>query len=408
MQTHKRKIFLLTIFTLIILVFNQCLDEQKVGPDPRGPGYADAGKCMNCHREIYTSYLHTSHASTSSAASKSSILGSFAHDSNSFSYRADLKIIMEQNDSGFYQVSYLNHVKQKVRRFDIVTGSGRKGQSYLYWQKDNIFQLPVSYDVAGKNWVNSPGFPSDNVQFTRGISIGCFECHSSYIKKTASEATGRFERDHFKRGSIIYGIDCQRCHGAAQAHVNFHEDHPLEKEARYIVAVKSLGRQAQLDMCAVCHSGARKSIKASFDYKPGSKLSEYLPPDTSVVNPAEIDVHGKQYQSLNASQCFRKSSMLTCNTCHNTHVTERGNMKLFSSQCMSCHSTVKHANLNVSETVRANLINNCIDCHMPAKPSKLITMLPKEGGENVAALVRTHFIAIYPEATLKFSTENKR
>jgi hypothetical protein len=47
------------------------------------------------------------------------------------------------------------------------------------------------------------------------------------------------------------------------------------------------------------------------------------------------------------------------------------------------------------------LINNCIDCHMPARASGAITMLTQQQKDPVADLVRSHYITIYPEETKK-------
>jgi hypothetical protein len=402
LKTHKLKIFTLSFLSVFILIFNKCVNEQKKDVDFRGAAYAGAQHCRGCHKEIYESYLHTAHSLTSSVPSAQTIKGSFASDSNSFYYRADLRVEMQQHDTGFYQVAYLNNTKRKAARFDIVTGSGRKGQSYLYWHNDNIFQLPVSYYVPEKKWVNSPNFPPHNVQFTRNIPVGCFECHSSYIEKTASKPVGAYLVDHFRKGTIIYGIDCERCHGPAAAHVNFHEKHPLEKTARYIINIADLTRQQKLDMCSICHSGARQTIQSTFNFKPGEKLTDYLYPDTWMPDSTSIDVHGNQYQLLTASKCFQKSAALTCGSCHNTHREERNSMKVFSMRCVSCHTSSNHDSVEMPEVIRAGIVNNCIDCHMPARPSTVITMEAENQDAPIPALVRTHYIAIYKEATQKY------
>ncbi len=309
---------------------------------------------------------------------------------------------MEQRDSGFYQVAYIDNVEKQAARFDIVVGSGRKGQSYLYLFGENIFQLPVSYYVPGKSWVNSPNYPPKNVLFNRNIPVGCFECHSSYVKKTAAKPVGDDLIDYFDKNQLVYGIDCERCHGPAAKHVNFHENNPQEKQPKFIATFSNLARQQKLDMCASCHSGARETITSAFYFKPGEKQSDYLYPDASVVTTADIDVHGKQYQLLTASKCFIKSKTLTCSSCHNTHVTERDNMIEFSKRCMSCHNNPNHSFSKMTPSSGADIENNCIDCHMPARPSALITMKSQSQLTPIPALVRTHYISIYPEETKKF------
>ena len=404
--THQREIFIVATICSLALVFATCVDQQKQ-TDLRGPAYAAATTCIACHKEIYDTYSTTAHSLSSQPPSKNAIKGDFEKDSNVFYYRPTLKVAMEERDSGFYQVAYIDNVERQSERFDLVVGSGTKGQSYLYWHNDKAFQLPVSYFVPGKAWVNSPAFPPQHVQFNRNIPIGCFECHSSYIRKTGTSVEGNNLVDHFDKQQVIYGIDCQRCHGPAAAHVDFHGQNPAEKRARYITNVSTLPEERQLDMCATCHSGARETYKATFNFKPGDTLSKFLFPDSMVVNTDRIDVHGKQYQLLRVSNCFLKSNTITCSTCHDPHITERGNTAVFSTRCKTCHSSPDHTPLNLTGAQKAISAGNCIDCHMPAQPSALITMTAPTQINPIPAMVRTHLIGIYTEATKKFLLENK-
>jgi hypothetical protein len=45
--------------------------------------------------------------------------------------------------------------------------------------------------------------------------------------------------------------------------------------------------------------------------------------------------------------------------------------------------------------------NNCIDCHMPLKPSNTIAVNDTANKKSSPYLVRTHRIAIYPNETKK-------
>lgn len=309
---------------------------------------------------------------------------------------------MERQDSAFYQVAYRNDTVIQAQKFDITVGSGRKAQTYLYWYEDKIYQLPISYFIPLKSWANSPNYPSNQVRFDRNIPIGCFECHGSFIKRTSTEPAGKFFIDHFDRNNIVYGIDCERCHGPASKHVAFHKDHPNEKSSRYIVPFKELSRQQKLDQCAVCHSGIKDTKRSLFYFRPGSSLSDYVHPDTSTADIDNIDVHGNQYQLLAASACFIKTKTLDCSSCHDPHVTERNNLEIFSKRCMSCHTTANHNFCTMAPKLGAGIVNNCIDCHMPAKPSKLITLLSQGKTSPTPNLVRTHFISVYKEENKKF------
>jgi hypothetical protein len=154
-------------------------------------------------------------------------------------------------------------------------------------------------------------------------------------------------------------------------------------------------------MCAMCHSGARETTISAFYFKQGEKLSNYLYPDTSALTAADIDVYGKQYQLLTASKCFIKSKTLTCPSCHNTHVTERDNLMESSKRCINCHNNPNH-NVKITATLGTDIASNCIDCHMPARPSALITMKSQAQTKPILAFVRTHYISVYHEETKKF------
>lgn len=407
MMQHKLPVLIAAGLCCIIVLFSQCLQEQKQTRDPRGGAYAGSEKCAGCHREIYQSYISTAHAASTRPASSQSIRGSFAKDSNRFKYHAGLEVLMQQREDGFYQAAYAHDTLRQAQRFDVVVGSGRKAQTYLYWQGDQVFQLPISYFVPARSWVNSPNYPAHQVRFDRNIPIGCFECHASFIPQTATSTAGERLTDHFDKAGLVYGIDCERCHGPAAHHADFHREHPEEKEGRFITAIKSLGRQKQVEGCAVCHSGINKTFQTIFSYEPGSEFSHYMKIDTAAVDKDSIDVHANQYQLLRSSACFLKSGRLDCSSCHNVHTGERDDMALFSRRCMTCHNTASHNFCPLASRLGNKIENNCIDCHMPAQPSKLITLLSQGQKIPTPDSIRTHFIAVYREETKKFMTAQR-
>ena len=390
------------------MAVSRCMDPKEERNDPRGRVFAGSAKCGNCHREIHTSFTGTAHSLSSAIASKKSIKGNFTSPLNEYYYRSDVKVVMEERDSSFFQVAYQNNIEKRASRFDIVIGSGRKAQTFLYWDNDNIFQLPVSWSVAANNWVNSPNYPPHQVRFDRNIPVGCFECHGSYIKVTSNSLSSNRIIDNFDRNQAVFGIDCERCHGPAAAHVYFHEQHPQEKKPAFINTYTSLQRGQKIDMCAQCHSGIHQMLQTIFRFKPGDTLTGHFFAQIDSIKTGEVDVHGSQTQLLQASRCFLESNDMTCTTCHNTHTNERKNMAAFSQRCMNCHTSVNHNSGNVALLSQTAIANNCIDCHMPASPSKLITLLSNGQDTPSPNLVRTHFISIYPAATSQFTNSNIR
>jgi len=197
-----------------------------------------------------------------------------------------------------------------------------------------------------------------------------------------------------ERGSLIYGIDCERCHGPAGKHVQFHLDSPTVKEPKYMVRYTALTRQQKVDACAVCHSGNNvEQKKSTFAFRPGDKLDDYYDAGASTLVARENDVHGNHTQLMKKSACYIKSNSMTCNSCHNTHEVLKGSLKIYSERCMSCHKTTNHSEKTLA---KGNLKTNCIDCHMPNQASKLISFQTAGSGKASAYMLRTHHIAIYP------------
>lgn len=390
---NKRQLYLLACIILCIVVLSRCIGRKPAAADPRGEQFAAANSCAGCHQSVYTSYSATAHFNTSSVASAASVKGSFTPPDNIFHFGKGSDVVMEQQDSSLFQAAYVNGVLQQKQPFDIVMGSGRKAQTYLYWQNGQYFQLPISYFVPAQNWANSPGFPATHPKFDRVIPSTCFGCHSSGVA-AKEERNGVQVTEKFEKREMIAGIDCQRCHGPAAEHVSFHTAHPEEKMARHIVRTDTLPNLRKLDMCALCHSGLRPFQKPAFQFKPGDALSDYLLPTVPFPRkPSEMDVHGNQYQLLVASKCFTGSKEMNCSSCHNPHTTERNDMQVFVKRCMSCHQNVTHKTPLSAETLQ----QNCIDCHMPALPSSSIALLTNGQASPTPDSIRTHLIAVYPD-----------
>lgn len=262
----------------------------------------------------------------------------------------------------------------------------------------------MSYFSALHSWTNSPGYDTERIDFTRPIVRRCMECHSSYINELPNPNLSLTNRAvEFDKSSLIYGIDCERCHGPAANHVNFHTQFPEVKKAKYITTYNALTRQQKLDACAVCHSGNKDVfIRSAFVFKQGDTLAKFKEHNFAQqnTNPATLDVHGNQNGLLSSSKCFVMSNM-NCNTCHNVHKKESGNLVLYSQRCMSCHTTANHNVCKLLPKLGDVIKKNCIDCHMPVKPSNMIQVEANGSKLKVPYLVRTHRIAIYPQETKK-------
>jgi hypothetical protein len=399
---HRRSAFTISIMILMVSVFTKCINEEDKKPlsenkiEPALFGGSES--CAGCHKKIYNSQIHTPHYLTTRPALKEYIKGNFEDGKNIYAYDSDRIVHMEKRDSGFYQVAYYKGNERITGRFDIVVGSGSKGQTYITRFHKQLYQLPVSYFTAANKWANSPLYPINPILFNRPITSRCLECHSTFAQVVSSPG---IEPEEFS-SQMIYGVDCEKCHGPASRHVAFQTQNPNEKEGRYILNPAHFSKQQNLDLCGLCHGGRMKKTKPSFEFVSGDKLSNYFVTDTIARNPERIDVHGNQLGLLRSSKCFKVSNTMTCTTCHNPHENERGNIALFSQRCMTCHNNEHKNGCKMFAELGASIAQNCIDCHMPLEQSKSITELLPGDSKPTAALIRSHLIKIYPDAVPRF------
>jgi hypothetical protein len=392
MEYRSLLILLLGIAASCIGCSNNANEEKLVNiKNLQGEAFAGSKSCQSCHLKIYESHLQTPHFNSSHQALPEFVKASFESGKNEFIYSENLKVVSTKESETMFQVAFVNGQEVLRKPIDLVIGSGRKGQSYLFWNDSSLYQLPLSYFTPLDTWSNSPGYPSDQALFNRPITGRCIECHGTYANTHVMN-----QLEIFDSQQLILGVDCERCHAPAAKHIAFHSQNSTVKEARYIINAANLTRQQRLDACALCHSGERKSTKPIFSFTTGDRLDDFSSAGYQTDSVGYLDVHGNQYGLLTASKCFLKSEM-DCSSCHNVHQKESNQLELFSQRCMNCHQENKNfCSVKSSLDIR----KNCIDCHMPALPSRNIVLNVKANVKNEADLVRTHLIAIYSQEKL--------
>jgi hypothetical protein len=110
-------------------------------------------------------------------------------------------------------------------------------------------------------------------------------------------------------------------------------------------------------------------------------------------------VHGNQATLLQRSKCYINSTNLTCTTCHDVHQQEKHDPVISSQKCLDCHKTETHNFCKMAPQLGNAITGKCIDCHMPAMPSKLISFKMSAQNQNSPYLLHTHQIAVYPAQT---------
>ena len=344
-------------------------------------------KCLVCH-EKQKSYLTTAHHFTSRSATKDSIAGNFEEGKNILkTAEPELLYRMEAKGDGFFQTGVLGTPPDTVsisERFDLVIGSGRKGQTYLYWGNgDQLFQLPVSYWTGIASWVNSPGYGDRFVDFSRPVLPRCLECHASFFEPVANPNSP----NRYRKSGYVLGISCERCHGPGAQHMAANAVAGVKPADQAIVNPAKLTRERQLDLCALCHGGIGVAKAPVFSFAVGSALEDYLHLNTPKPDDP-LDVHGNQIALLERSKCF-KSSNMTCFTCHNVHLPQR-DVRDFSDRCLSCH---KVQSCGLYPKRGRNILGKCVDCHLPNQTSNVI--FSTHDGVRITPKVRNHWIKVY-------------
>jgi hypothetical protein len=373
--------------------------KSEVGSNPglRRAGCIGDAECTGCHRKIAESYLRTAHALTSQTPRKESILGSFASGANILKISgpsvdnsdARLYFLMEARPDGFYQTAVAESGDQKLsrsERIDIVVGSGVRGQTYLYWRGNRLYELPVSYWTDGRQWINSPGYKDGTANFGRRADPRCMECHVSYIHAMSADP----QTNIYEKNSLVTGISCETCHGPGTAHAAQEQLVSGSRAAAgAILDPSEWSRDRQTDLCALCHNGTQRAeLLPAFAYVPGQPLDRFFAP-APAGSVSQIDVHGNQVGLLQQSRCYLSSPTMTCSTCHDVHAPEQTTAS-YSDRCLACH---RWQSCGVARTKGRTILRNCVDCHMPMQKTEAIVSVT--AGKVLRTSIRNHRIAVY-------------
>ncbi|MFM2125725.1 MAG: hypothetical protein RL328_2176 [Acidobacteriota bacterium] len=344
--------------------------------------YADPAKCALCHAQIAATYKKTGmgrafHKVGGENAAGDPALGKPYHHEASDSYFA-----MIRRDGELFQRRWqIGHDGKETnideKRADYVMGSGNHGQTYLHLTDKGVLQeLPLAWFAEkGGYWAMNPGYDRpDYAGSVRPIFYECMECHNGYPKIPSGT-----DRDQTRAKYLLplpEGIDCQRCHGPGQNHVDkASSGAALELVRAAIVNPAKLSPERSLEVCLQCHlETSNQKLPAivvrldrtPFSYVPGQPLGDYkltFDREQGNLNNFEIAQAGYRFRE---SQCFLKSQgKLGCTTCHNPHDIPRGEPATaqYNKVCLSCHQ----ANLKAVASVPHKAEANCVACHMPKR-----------------------------------------
>jgi tetratricopeptide (TPR) repeat protein len=337
--------------------------------------YVGLATCASCHQDKASTFIHTGMGSSFGLALKTKSSASFSNNHFVYDTLNDLYYLpFWKNDLLYIKEFRLNGkdtVHTRTEQINYIIGSGQHTNSHLIERNGFVYQAPLTWYSQKKQWDLPPGFEKGrNSRFTRIINEECMSCHNAMPKME--------DGTDFQFKTIGKGIDCERCHGPGELHVNLRLKGKTIKSKegidRTIINPSQLSWQLQVDLCQRCHlqgNAVLKEGKSFTDFKAGMKLSDYM--DVYMPNYENNEggmIMASHAQRLQLSQCFIKSNKvnnqlnLTCISCHNPHVSVRETrLAQFNNACKKCHSS--NNNCGIKEEVLKRNKHNCVSCHMP-------------------------------------------
>ena len=263
-----------------------------------------------------------------------------------------------------------------TRTYPILHAMGGKNVYFFLVPLDRgrLQTAPVAYNVHTKTWYNSTasmvrhfnnGIHDEALEWTDRqltFNTACHDCHISQLRKNYDPKT-----DSYHTTWQEAGINCETCHGPAEAHIKAARE--AQAKGEKLTDVKLLRFHQDLNArqrdaaCSPCHA---KMVPLTRDFTPGElffdhyDLTSYEDPD---FFPDGRDL-GENYTMTGwAANPCANSGQLECIHCH----TSSGRFRFKDNPnqaCLPCHKKrVENIVAHSHHPASAGL--TCIDCHMP-------------------------------------------
>lgn len=277
--------------------------------------------CRSCHAAAYATQSKSKHALALRPIPQSPLPELFS--SQTLAERSGIRFQYESSPDGL-TVTARRGEESATALLEWAFGAGAQAITPVGRINGRYLEHRISwYSAAGgaRRTMGHAGSPSADPLAALGLPqdpdtiFRCFSCHATGVK------AGPDLR------SMIPGVTCERCHGAAGEHVT----------SGAAMRPAKLNREAVMALCGSCHRlpAAR-----------GSRSPEADDPISIRFAPV----------GLTASACFRRSRDLSCLTCHSPHDDASRSVSSYEAQCRGCHEQ--------RNTCPSSSENGCLACHM--------------------------------------------
>ncbi|HEX4945841.1 MAG TPA: tetratricopeptide repeat protein [Blastocatellia bacterium] len=371
---HRLKRWLAIISLMLGLAASAQIHQPSI------TSYAEPSSCASCHQAIAESYARSAMARTFGVVRSAEQFPELNGGNYFHAPSAQYFTLLAANKQPVLQRHQLSDDSKPINVFaapiNYWFGSGKHARSYISRTASNeLIELPLTWYAENKGyWAMSPGYDrADHAGFSRKLTYRCMSCHNGVMSlpNPTWETGTRFP------AQLPTGIDCQRCHGPGQAHVEAaQQGFDSTRMRSAIVNPARLTPARQMEVCMQCHletttlklpASLLRAGREVFSYRPGEPLENYILHFDRAGKPSERFEFASAAYQLRKSACFKQSGgKMTCTTCHNPHEPSDtpAAQQRYITVCQSCHQTTLPKLIAARQHTTEQ---NCAACHLPKR-----------------------------------------
>jgi Flp pilus assembly protein TadD len=331
--------------------------------------YVGSEKCQVCHAEFYRRWSTSHHGLAMQAYTPEfARVNLIIPDAPIAAGRSQYAVKTDPQGGWMEEVG-------SGRRFPIRCALGGKNIFYFLTELDrgHLQVMPLAYDVRSRSWLDSTAsmtmqqfaVPSEAVDWrdrSLTFNTSCYGCHVSQLATNYDLNT-----DSYRSTWAEPGINCETCHGPADAHV---------REARTgfahapgdlaILSMKRMTPEQRNDACGSCHA---KLTPITAEFRPGERFFDHY--DLTGLESDDFYPDGRDrrenytFTTWRMSACVQKGK-LDCVHCHTSSGEYRFTAESSANDaCLPCHEDkVRNAAAHTHHAAGSSG-GRCISCHMP-------------------------------------------